>query len=489
MTSTKRTYHKKAYLRKGANAKPLILVKFPFDRETVAQVKSIEGRKYNPDKQCWFVPATKTSLYKLIEFNFQLDETLTASYKKILEKPPDKPTKMEEYVLSNPNPDYILRPYQVKATAAALEFLMKPKSKDNAVLVLPTGAGKSLIVASIAANIDQNVLVLQPSKELLEQNYGKFVSYGYTAGVFSASLNTKEVKPVTFATIGSVVNAVDLFTNFPIIIIDECHLVVPEPGSQYQTFLTQISAKVIGLTATPIRMKRYNFPEPHAKICMLDRMRPRFFNKYIHITQISEMATAGYFAKIDYRDLTKRTDMLKLNTTGADYTLDSLRKWWRDNGTDSTIEQISRLKEHRHILVFVPDVQYAYFLKDKIPNSAVIESGTHKKDRRKILELFKAGKIRVVLNVNVLTIGFDFPALDCIILARPTRSLGLYYQMIGRGVRPAPGKDKTVVYDLSECLKRFGKVEDLKMERVEGFWCLTSGGKILTNVSISEYRK
>jgi len=489
MTSTKRTYYKKAYLRKGADNKPLIVVKFPYDAETVAQIKSIPNRRYKAEKQYWILPATKTSLLQLVKHHFELDEQLQRSYKKMLEKPPDKPSAMEEFVMANPNADYTLRPYQVKATASALEFLMKPKSKDNAVLVLPTGAGKSLVVASIAANVQDNVLVLQPSKELLEQNYGKFVSYGYTAGVFSASLNTKEVKPVTFATIGSVVNAVDLFTNFPIIIIDECHLVVPEPGSQYQTFLSTISAKVIGLTATPIRMKRYNFPEPHAKICMLDRMRPRFFNKYIHITQISEMATAGYFAKIDYRDLTKRTGMLKLNTTGADYTLDSLRKWWRDNGTDSTIEQISRLKEHRHILVFVPDVQYAYFLKDKIPNSAVIESGTHKKDRRKILELFKAGKIRIIFNVNVLTIGFDFPALDCIVLARPTRSLGLYYQMIGRGVRPAPDKEKLVVYDLSECLKRFGKVEDLRMERVEGFWCLTSLGKILTNVSISEYRK
>ena len=146
---------------------------------------------------------------------------------------------------------YKLRDYQQQASDAAIRFFKDTKSKKNAIMVLPTGSGKSLIIADIAARLNGYVLVFQPSREILEQNFKKLCSYGVMdCSVYSASLNSKDVSRITFATIGSVINHPELFTHFNYVIIDECHLVNPKQG-MYNEFLTMRKCKILGLTATP----------------------------------------------------------------------------------------------------------------------------------------------------------------------------------------------------------------------------------------------
>ena len=121
-------------------------------------------------------------------------------------------------------------------------------------MVLPTGSGKSLIIADIAARLDGHTLVFQPSKEILEQNFKKLCSYGILdCSIYSASFNSKEISRITFATIGSVKNHPELFTHFKNIIVDECHLVNPKEG-MYKDFFDAVKCKVLGLTATPYRL-------------------------------------------------------------------------------------------------------------------------------------------------------------------------------------------------------------------------------------------
>ena len=167
---------------------------------------------------------------------------------------------------------YKLRDYQQEAVNKGIDFLLG-NSKKNAVIIAPTGSGKSLIIANIAKALDGHTIVFQPSKELLEQNYGKYISYGEEAEIYSASMGQKTIGKVTFATIGSVVNKPELFEQFQYCIVDECDLVSPSDGTMYKKFFGALKLKVLGLTATPIRMKRYNFPYPHSKLCMLDRMQ------------------------------------------------------------------------------------------------------------------------------------------------------------------------------------------------------------------------
>ena len=149
---------------------------------------------------------------------------------------------------------YVLRDYQQKASDSAVSFFNNKAKKTNAIMVLPTGSGKSLIIADIAARLDGHTLVFQPSKEILEQNFKKLCSYGVLdCSIYSASFNSKEINRITFATIGSVKNHPELFTHFKNIIVDECHLVNPKEG-MYKDFFEAVKCKVLGLTATPYRL-------------------------------------------------------------------------------------------------------------------------------------------------------------------------------------------------------------------------------------------
>ena len=193
---------------------------------------------------------------------------------------------------------YVLRDYQQKASDAAVSFFNNKAKKTNAIMVLPTGSGKSLIIADIAARLDGHTLVFQPSKEILEQNYLKLCSYGVLdCSIYSASFGRKEVSRITFATIGSVINHPELFQHFKNIIIDECHLVNPKEG-MYKSFLSMLKCKVLGLTATPYRLSSSR--DFGSMLKFITRTRPCVFSEVIYQVQISTLLDMGYLAKLNY---------------------------------------------------------------------------------------------------------------------------------------------------------------------------------------------
>ena len=379
-------------------------------------------------------------------------------------------------------------------------FSDKGSAKHNGILILPTGAGKSLVIADIASKIDEPLIVLQPSKEILEQNFAKLQSYGvWDCSIYSASLNRKEINRITFATIGSLMNHVDEFDSFHKILIDECHLVNPREG-QYKEFIERIEGRqVIGLTATPYRLgqtidpKTINskWPKYGSILKFLTRTRPRVFDRVLYHCQIKTLLEAGYLAKLRYFDMPAlELKRVKLNSTGADYDEKSLKKEMQRAGmyqyTLDIVKRVMRPKDgsiRNGILVFVRFIEDAERLAEELMGFCEVVSGTTpKKEREAILERFKSGETEVVVNVGVLTTGFDHPALDTIILARPTMSLALYYQMVGRAIRPHPDKQGWVV-DLCGSVTKFGKVEDLWLDHDErGSWIITSNGKQLTNI-------
>ena len=174
---------------------------------------------------------------------------------------------------------YVLRDYQQQASDAAVSFFNNKAKKNNAIMVLPTGAGKSLVIADIAARLNGHTLVFQPSKEILEQNYLKLCSYGVLdCSIYSASFGRKEISRITFATIGSVINHPELFQHFQNIIIDECHLVNPKEG-MYKSFLSILKCKVLGLTATPYRLSSSR--DFGSMLKFITRTRPCIFSEVI----------------------------------------------------------------------------------------------------------------------------------------------------------------------------------------------------------------
>lgn len=386
---------------------------------------------------------------------------------------------------------YKLRDYQQQASDAAIRFFKDTKSKRNAIMVLPTGSGKSLIIADIAARLNGYVLVFQPSREILEQNFKKLCSYGVMdCSVYSASLNSKDVSRITFATIGSVINHPELFTHFNYVIIDECHLVNPKEG-MYKEFLSMLKCKILGLTATPYRLSSSR--DFGSMLKFITRTRPCVFSDVIYHVQISTLLDMGYLAKLNYYQINPvgwNELNLKVNTTGADYTDKSVvREYERIDFYGFLVSIVRRLMnpksggKRKGILVFTRFLKEAQRLTQSVPGTAIVSGDTPKKEREEILEAFKSGRIPVVANVGVLTTGFDYPELDTIVMARPTMSLALWYQIVGRAIRPHPDKEAGWIVDLCGNIKRFGEVKDLRLVNGgNGKWAVWSKGRQLTNV-------
>jgi DNA repair protein RadD len=388
----------------------------------------------------------------------------------------------------------IPRDYQTQAIDIGTDHMIK--GKGAALEVLPTGSGKSIVIANIAKNISEPVLVFQPSKEILEQNYQKLIGYEpfIDAGIFSASMGRKQVSHITFATIGSAVNQMERFRDFKHIIIDECHLVNPN-GGMYKEFLNVINANaVLGLTATPYRLASNRLG---SELRFITRTRPKVFKKMIYQCDIRDLYDHGYLAQMRYRMIDGfDTAKLKQNTSGSDYKDESLKEYYEDIHFDRTILGVTeRLLNagRKSILVFTKFTQEARLLVEQLgEDAAFVSAETPSKERAQLLADFKAGKIKVVANVGVLTTGFDYPELDTILLARPTMSLALYYQMVGRGLRPHPSKESCWVVDMCENFKRFGRVENLEIvlddSKKEELWYVRNRETLrrLTNVPLGE---
>lgn len=382
---------------------------------------------------------------------------------------------------------YVLRDYQSAAVDAAVAYLTDDiLAGRHGIVVAPTGAGKSLYIANIVARLPGPCVVLQPSKEILEQNAQKLASYGHHAAIFSASFGRREIGRITLATIGSVMRYAEAFRGIPYVLIDECHNAVNPKGGQYLEFLSVLDgARLLGLSATPFRLYTNSLG---SELRFLTRTRPRIFRDVVHVTQIQDLVRDGYWCPLGYRTLAvvDRTK-LALNSTGADYTDASVQRHFAEVGFVGKLYDAVRalLAEGRkHVLVFTRFVDEAERLAQALPCVGVVTAETPAGVRADLIRAFRAGQIRVIANVGVLTLGFDFPALDTVVVGRPSVSLGVWYQMVGRTVRPHPSKTQALIVDLVGLSALFGKVEDLVV-RSSGpkgeQWMVTSNGRALTN--------
>ncbi len=379
------------------------------------------------------------------------------------------------------------RPYQQEAIDANINFFRETK-KYHGVEILPTGSGKSVVIANTALALDGKTVVFQPTKEILAQNFKKFLSYGYRAGIYSASAGMKYLDKVTFATIGSVAKKHHLFRDFQNIIIDECHLVNAEEG-MYHDFIGSIDhAKVLGLTATPYRLSTAS---GGAELKFITRTHPKIFSKVLYYVQNDVLFDAGYLAPLEYYNfkVIDRT-MLQMNSSGTDFTDASVKNYYRMiKMSDRIIEYGNRiLKKRDNLLIFCSLLEEAREVVAGIPGAVIISGKTEQTMRDRILKQFTSGTIRCVVNVGVLTTGFDFPELEAVLNARPTMSLALYYQIIGRVMRPFTYMDgsKKVgwVVDIAGNFKQFGKIETMRIEQDDrSRYFISNLGKQLTNVA------
>lgn len=390
-----------------------------------------------------------------------------------------------------------LRINQSEPINKAIEFFRQSKANPS-LIVLPTAWGKSILTAYVAHNCHDKIIVLQPSKELLEQNYLKYVTlcggFGENAGIYSASFGRREIMPITYATIGSIKSMGEEFKRygFTKMIIDEAHLYPREADSMLGRFLAESGiTHVLGITATPVKLQSNTDREGNrfSKLVMLTSRSKKgnFFKDIIHVGQVKEMVDLGFWSPLQYETTAFDDSLLVFNSSKSEYTEDSVQEAYEANGgTESIIKAIESHPERKHILAFAPSVADAQELASNYPNSAVVYGDMPKQERADIITRFRDGDIRVLFNVRVLSTGFDYTGIDCIVLGISTASIALYYQIVGRGTRIDPDKKDCLIVDLGGNVDRFGCVEDLHFEKGKMWRLFGTGGRLLSGIPIHE---
>lgn len=354
-----------------------------------------------------------------------------------------------------------LRPYQQAAVDAAWDWMKT--SVDPFLIDAATGAGKSHIIAAIAHKIHnqtgKRVLCLAPSAELVTQNRAKYLASGHKASMFSASAGAKELRhPVVFGSPLTVKNCISRFKDgYAMVVIDEAHGITPTVRAIIDTMRAgNPNIRVCGLTATPYRLgSGYIFRQwPDDKINHDDTTRDPYFVKCVSQITAPELIEQGFLTPplvgtagaVGYE-----TAAMTANKLGKFDSADVDRAYHGHGRKTGAIvaDVMAQSHNRRGVMFFAATVQHAMEVMASLPPSlsAIITAKTPAGERRAILGRFLAQELKYLVNVSVLTTGFDAPHVDCIAILRKTESIGLLQQIIGRGLRLHPNKADCLILD------------------------------------------
>ncbi|TKY82882.1 DEAD/DEAH box helicase [Pectobacterium polonicum] len=353
---------------------------------------------------------------------------------------------------------FTLRPYQREAVSATLDYFRR--HTQPAVIVLPTGAGKSLVIAELARLARGRVLVLAHVKELVAQNHAKYCALDLEADIFAAGLQQRESQgKVVFGSVQSVARNLDQFDNaFSLLIIDECHRISDDDNSQYQQIIqhlqkTNPQLRLLGLTATPYRLGKGWIYQYHYH-GMIRGDEQCLFRDCIYELPLRYMIKHGFLVPPDRLDMpVVQYDFSKLvaRSNGlfseADLNLELKRQ---QRITPHIISQvIDYAQTRRGVMIFASTVEHAKEITALLPagQAALVSADTPAAERDALINAFKQQSLRYLVNVAVLTTGFDAPHVDLIAILRPTESVSLYQQIVGRGLRLYPGKTDCLILD------------------------------------------
>src|SRR3990172_5721821 len=364
-----------------------------------------------------------------------------------------------------------LRPYQLEAVEAIYRHLRE--RDDNPCVVLPTAAGKSLVMAQVCKDAVSRwggrVLILAHVKELLEQTRDKIQRVApemwMKTGIYSAGLKSRDTEcPIIVAGIQSVYKRACEFDPFDLIIIDEAHLVQPEGDGMYRTFLEDArkvnpNVRLIGLTATPFRMKS-------GMICAPENV----LNDVCYEVGVKELILQGYLCPLITKAGREKIDTSGLHVRAGEFVAGEVEDLMNtaDRVESACREIIEQTGSRSSVLIFAAGVAHGQRIAEVLRGKFGTRVGTVFGDtldfeRDRVVSEFKAGELKYLVNVNVLTTGFDAPNIDCVAMVRPTHSPGLFSQMVGRGFRLDPGKENCIVLDFGGNVLRHGPVDAIRI--------------------------
>jgi DNA repair protein RadD len=364
-----------------------------------------------------------------------------------------------------------LFPYQREALDHLYSWLND--NRGNPLVVLPTGAGKSVVIANLVKEASEmmlpreaRVIMLTHVKELVQQNYAELIETWpqVPVGVYSASLNKRQVNAVTFASIQSVYKRPEIFGWLDIIIVDECHLIPQEDAGMYRKFIEfarkgNPNVVVIGFTATPYRMKGG----------LLTQGDDALFTDIAYELEMSELIRLGRLCRLVGKKAKTQADLSEVGERGGEYIESQMQEAFnKDELTTAAINEMLFFGEGRNRwLIFASGVKHAQAVTAAMNEAGVdtrcVTGDMDKGERDETIQWYKqAGGRRALVNCDVLTTGFNAPATDMLVFLRGTKSVGLYVQMMGRGMRVAEGKTDCLVLDFAGNLERHGPVDSIK---------------------------
>ena len=366
-----------------------------------------------------------------------------------------------------------LRPYQVDAVEAVYRHLRE--RDDNPCVVIPTGGGKTPVIATICSDAvtrwDGRVLILAHVKELLEQAADKLdqVCPDIHVGVYSAGLKRRDTThPVIIAGIQSVYQKAEQLGHFDLVVVDEAHMIPMDGDGMYRRLLADMQRlnphlRAIGLTATPFRMSS-------GPICVPPP--DGILNSICYEIGVRELIAGGYLSPLKSKAGRYKPDFQSLHVRAGEFVADEVETLMdQDMLVQSACREIVdavRTGGRRACLVFASGVEHGKHVTRVIENISGGECGfidgqTPTLYRDQMIRRFREGDLAYLVNVNVLTTGFDAPNVDCVALLRPTLSPGLYYQMVGRGFRLCEGKADCLVLDFGGNVIRHGPVDAIRI--------------------------
>lgn len=362
------------------------------------------------------------------------------------------------------------RPYQEEGLNRIWQYFADG-NKGNPLLAYPTGTGKSCIPALFIERImrvwpDQRFIIVTHVSTLISQNFDvmKIAWPDAPAGIFSAGLKKKQAyHPIVFGGVQSMSRVAERFGHRDLVFVDEAHLISDEESSQYQTFLSTLklinpNLKIIGLTATPFRMG------------MGLLTSGSIFTDIIHdLTSLEEFNTLiaeGYIAPLVPKRTHTELSVEGVAVAKGEFVLSQL-----EHAVDQAKITFEALKEavalganRRSWLIFASGIQHAEHIAAMLRDFNIECAAVHSKQKPEYndqaIKAFKANSLRAIVNFSKLTTGFDHPFIDFIIDLRPTMSIPLHIQKLGRGTRIAAGKKDCLTLDFARNIPRLGPIND-----------------------------
>lgn len=367
-----------------------------------------------------------------------------------------------------------LREYQSRALSMLYDWL--GKNTGHPCIVLPTGSGKSIVIAELCKRAitewpETQIVMLTRSVELINQNAEKLRTIwpGAPMGIYSASAGKKQLgEPITIGGPLSIVRVTKKIGHCDLLLVDEAHDISHKDEGSYRKIINDLMAinpsmRVIGFTASPFRLG-------HGMITD----KPAIFDVLLDAVSIEELIFKGHLATLKSKQTTFKLDTSGVHKRGGDFIESELQAAvdTTDNNQTMVNEVIQRSEGRKSWMFFATGVKHAEHLRDILLSrgiSAVSVTGDMAKtEREKAIADFKSGKITAITQVGCLNVGFDHPAIDLLVMARPTMSPGLYLQQAGRGMRPNAGKTDCLVLDFAGVVATHGPITNVQPPKKGG---------------------